>query len=489
MGVINATINGAALPYSVVVRMVGETTGNRCTASCNNFPVTFDHDAGDNSYYFIVTDADGCVSDSRTVSGGISNINCDIVQPSFNAELIQPLCNPDGSFVPAVLKLTNITDGARYKICYNTVEMNCAPCTDSDGSITGSSIDISIPIATGSMGNRGMLIRVYKDNTCESYKEYFDTILIPVCTPSNIPDFSASILQPYCSSDGGGSVVNATVELANITDTIRYKICYNTNVFTCESGCASSDGTITGSTATINIPAPSAGSSQTNVIRFYSGAGCTGFKDLVVPISSPNCSSGQKTVAYIDFIHTNSGLICDNESTYTNMYDIYLTPNSPDTPSINGLKSLAGDTVERNIPNGNDVPNVYVSAPFKYSCTADTGGSIFKRFAINISNLIANFPSANLFSFDVYISRTKGTYTSNGFINITQSSSNGVRMIKQLFSRNSLDAFRDPENYNTQTTPCTPSCYANYNPSTSGFRKVGTWSYNKTTNQLDWIRV
>lgn len=511
MGVINATVNGAALPISIVVRMVGETTGNRCTSGCNDFPVTFTHDTGDNSYYFIVTDANGCVTDSRTVSGGISNINCDVTQPEFDAEFIMPTCNPDGSLNDAIIRLTNVSNSARYKICYNTTTMNCAACTVSDGTITGSSIDIPSPVATGSSGNRAILLRVYKDSTCDSYKEWFHVFTVPTCTATPPPTLASAIVQPVCSAQNGGTPLPAVVKLTNINNATRYKICYNTSTFTCTGTCSSSDGIITGSSLDIEIPAPSAGITQNNVIRVFNGSSCNYYVDIPISIRSSNCGS-EITLMYLDLLMLqNSGTAkCNVLNTYGDNYQMYVQSITPGVTE-NTQKAVAISVMERTVPNGNDVPNVYVAGPIKASCGSDANqneaiGTIFYRFSWNLAYMKAKYPSINEFSFDVYANKLAPGVASSPVsvpnrIVVVTNAFKGVAMIKDVYTNiGSVDANRTPfySGFACTKTTCAGAEFNNtttdmsdivYNTSVSGYRKIGNIKYNYTSNKITWTKV
>lgn len=490
MAELNGTITGNA-PFSFVVRKVGETTGNRCTGSCSSFPIEFTHDSGNHQYYFIVTDADECVVDSRNIPNGTGTVNCDVVQPNFDYEFTQPVCLEGDVYQAGVIHLTNITNATRYKICYNTTTMDCGDCTVSTGTISGSSINITVDTPTVPT-SRGVFLRVYNGVDCVAYRDHFETMITPNCVAPDAPDFDAQILQPYCSSEFGGTPQNATLRLTNIINSSRYKICYNSTVFSaeCNSNCTSSDGVISGTAKDIEITSPSEGITQDNVIRVYNGSGCSNYIDFPFKVRTPKCSVDEISYATISFQVFSYIATCDDVSTYPTRYDMYLTPNTIGLESINGVKSKIGNTSERNLPNGNDVPNVYISAGFKESCVFSTNPStptkvesIFYRFAINLALLKANFPSVNTFTFDAFALRTKtsGVQDEN-IIRVRRNTIPGVRMINQLHANNSLDAFRDPPYIGETFTEDTI-----YNTAISGVRKIGTLSFNYTTNLLTWV--
>lgn len=308
-----------------------------------------------------------------------------------------------------------------------------------------------------------------------------------------LPDYTYTLLQPYCSV-GDNVVQPATLNLTNIVNTIRYKICYNSSTFTsgCNSSCTTSDGTITGTTASISLTAPTQGNSYPVTIRFLATSGCDTYSDLVLNLSTPNCNDA--SVVFVD-LQTNAtdsfGKICDNPSTYPVTYDFYFTPNTTGLETINGLQSIVGTSSNRNLPNGNEVPDVYISAAFKPSCGGGASAglainTIFYRFVFNFSKLKADFPSVTSYTFDLYSNRTKNTATggSPNSIFVTKSAFPGVRMVKELQSNNSVDAYRFPSK-----TAATTTHTVVYNSAVSGFRKVATMTYVYSTNTLTFTPI
>lgn len=193
MAKINANIVGAA-PFAIVVRKIGEITGNRCIGSCNTFPVDFNADSGNNEYYFIVTASDGCITDSRNIPGGISNVNCDVVLPEFTNEFVQSVCL-NGEFTAARLILSNITNGTRYKLWYSNSDF--PDCQTSTGIITGSGLSINLDTPQTQNTTRAFTIRVYKDSTCDNYKTFSGNIVTPAsCAPQC--NMSFTLTNPRC---------------------------------------------------------------------------------------------------------------------------------------------------------------------------------------------------------------------------------------------------------------------------------------------------
>lgn len=499
MGEISATIGGATLPYSVVVRKIGETSGNRCTGACNNFPITFTHDSGSNSYYFIVTDANGCVIDSRNQSGGVSNINCDVLQPNFTAVVQQPTCTVLDEYVSAVLHLTDITNAHSYKICYNTTTMDCASCTTRDGTIPGSNIDITL-ITPDHPATTTFTIRVYKDATCVSYKDFFGSFTTPICNSLEIPSYTTKFYQAYCSSGTGGTLQNASLNLTNIQNATRYKTCYNsTNFSSCDSTCAISDGIITGNSVTIPIIPPSQGVTQPVLVRIFNGNSCDVYNDILLNVSSPNCN-GQHTLIILDTqINVGAGYNCTTNLTKVNDYDIYITPNTVGVTE-NGQKALSKGGSDRMIPNGATIPNVIAVASPELSC----GPNPFYRFQINLTYLRSKYPSITDFTFDIYANRTITTGTSSTYFDIIPKINRfaGVRMIDKPVHTGcdgvtpapaeNTDAGRDPcgSSYPGNPFPTTGNLSTIvYNNSISGYRKIAILTYSFSTNLTTWTPV
>lgn len=502
MGQITANISGAALPYSVVVRKLGETTGNRCTSGCNSFPIDFTHDSGNNNYYFIVTDANDCVIDSRDENGGISNINCDVTQPSFDAEIIQPIC--DGTdYEPAILRLTNIVDAASYKICYNTLTMDCAACTVRDGSISTTSLDIVLDTPTIAT-SRGVLFRAYTDATCDAYKEYFGTIVTPECETTPLPNWSdMQILPPYCSPPPSSVIQNATLRVIGITNATRYKVCYNSTDFSiCNSTCSSSDGFITGPNIDISIAAPASGVKQFVLVRFYNGSSCDFYVDRLIDVYSTPCDKTSLIILDMSFA---SGGACTipainvncNPAGHANDYDLSLKLETSGTTE-NGQIAITKGGSNRMIPNGNTIPNVFVVAAPNISCGLSQ--STFYRLQVNMSYLRSKYPLINEFTFGVYANKIKGT----GGLTLTPQTNKfkGVFMKKKPVNTGcdgiTLAATCAPVDYtDAGREPCDPAYIGDLQPrieipyltSVTGNRKIAILTYNFTTDTVGWNSV
>jgi hypothetical protein len=189
---INGNLTGSA-PFGIVVRKIGEESGNRCTANCNSFPLEFTADPGTHEYYFIVTDALGCVTDSRNIVGGVSNVNCDVVQPEFTYIYNPPVCI-SGNYSTASVALNNITNAVRYKVWYSE---DFTGCETSTGFLNSSSAVINLITPNTPSTTKPFWIRVYKDATCNVYKVISGVMQTSgPCTPQCTMSFT--LTNPIC---------------------------------------------------------------------------------------------------------------------------------------------------------------------------------------------------------------------------------------------------------------------------------------------------
>ena len=521
MGKIEANISGGISPYNIVVRKSGEITGNRCIGACNSFPVDFTEDSGAGNYYFIVTDANGCVTDSRNTSGGVGSINCDVTAPDFQYETTPIVCVGENR-QPGNVRIYNITNATRYRVCYASSVFICTSCETSTGVVTpGQDVNVIIPLSTPGV-NSDYSIRFYNGNGCEVYKDINGSMANPICQTLDEPEFVAAVIQPYCSTVSNGQLQNAVLKLSNVVNATRYKICYNSTTFTssCNNNCAGSDGVINSGTKDIQIIAPAQGISQTNTIRVYNGTGCEIFKDYTFSIYSQKCNIGELSMMNLDLqVFQNPTFSkCDVPSSYVVEYDFHITPNTPGMTE-NGVRVRTTTGAQRTLPNGNDVPNVFIAAGVKAVCGGGTEvnpgvgvNTTFYRYTWNMSLLKAKYPNINEFSFDVYAERTKKTSeaTVNAkFIRPVINAFKGVAMVKEWYNNNSNDAYRSPRYDGDacrgtgtcgQGIPdCCPDAYGvfesdqthltdiEYKDTIIGSRKIATIKFNYATNKVTWI--
>lgn len=466
MAEITGTINGGTAPYSIVVRKVGEVSGNRCTGSCNNFPITFTHDDGTHEYYFIVTDSSGevCTVDSRVITGGIGALNCD------------PVCN-----ISTVIGVGTCGENASIPLTINggeapyTITVRYIPATGpidpTNRFISYVGNTLTFTPAPNTLLN-GYIIDITDANDC-----FYNPTFQLQCGQSGVnPDFASALIQPTCSSENGGVPVNAVMKLTNITNATRYIVRY-TPSFT--GDCTTSTGTITGNSIDISLTPPVEGSTTKGVIRVFNGSGCSTFKDLIFEITSPYCSQKQITYLNLDYSfikNTNASNTCPD--LVLQDYDVYVTLNTSGVAE-NGQKSLTKGGFERNVPNGNDVPNIFISSSFDIN----HGPGAFYRWGFNVLALMSRYPTIKNFTFDIFAKKLKGSpvySTLTPQINLF----NGVTMTKitpQLECngnlRNATDHGRQPQ-YDGKAVVKTPHTL---NPATDVYRKIATFRLETLT--------
>lgn len=417
------------------------------------------------TYDIRITDANGCFhTESFTQTCGSQTVYI----PTYSFEVVQPRCNEFG-LTPGYVRLYNINNATRYKICDSTAVFNCTNCESSDGEIVAGA-DKTIYIFPPNPGSsKTTTIRVYNGPGCETYLDFNFSHTSPVCG-GNKPSLKSSVLQPYC--DGDNNIVNATMKLTEISSATRYKVCYDTLVFNC-SDCFLSTGAIPGNQIDITLDSPAAGLNRNGVVRVFNGNACDDFTDVIFQLSSPICNSNQITMAVLDYrMNSETSGSCENPSTDFNMY---VTPNTPGVAE-NGQRSQVRGGVLRNLPNGGIVPDVLISAALKLACAPGP----FYRWAFNLSLFKAKYPGINVFTFDIFAERINGTST---YLAPQTNTFSGVRMVYQVYGDNptdSNDAFRDPRYDGVFTTRPVHT----YNTTITGFRKIGTMSFNVSTNAV-----
>ena len=285
------------------------------------------------------------------------------------------------------------------------------------------------------------------------------------------------------------------MQLRNIVNGTSYKICYNSTTFSCGGDCTQRDGTISGSSVDIEMIAPAEGVTQNNVIRVYSGSGCTNFKDFAYSVYSLECSKTRTGVIVVDMRFTSGGSGGDsNNNCRTNIardIETYITLNTPGV-SENGQKAMTRASAEKNVPNGNSVPNTMLVASPGISCNTNTA---FYRHQINLPYLKAKYPDINTFTFEVWSRVSLGT-SNISYTPVINLLSNVRTKAKPVGTEcngttsapsDNTDAGRDP--CRSDTSPGTV-----YNSSTingTSFTKSATLTYNFTTNVFTttWIKT
>jgi hypothetical protein len=323
------------------------------------------------------------------------------------------------------------------------------------------------------------------------------------CSVTISPSFQWEFLQPYCSSVTGGSIVNGTLKLKNIVNGTRYKICYGSQTFSpaCNANCATSDGFIIGTTSDIPIIAPAQGQSQYVTVRVYNGDGCTGYTDISFGQYSQRCSADETSMIIVDLRMNMTNVPpnitpCAVPANILYDYNFYAQVTNLEIAENNQKATIKTDVSQRNVPNNNEVPNMFISAAKSLGC----GPGPFYRFGFNISNLKAAYPATTVFTFDIYVEKrvggSGGTCTGGSCSVITPQTNmfKGVRLIKQdypavtsppaAYNANCCfsDFFREPL-YNGDSI-IRPGHI--YNHAITGYRKLGTLTFNYGNNTTSW---
>lgn len=191
MASVNLAINGGTPPYVISVQKTGDTTERFLSYVGSTLSFNASTEDQTVNYLVKVSDSRGC----ETTSGFSINCAVSIPDPNFNATLIQPKCKSDGSYEPARLELTNITNATRWKTCYNSVSFDCDVCTATDGVITSSTQTIQLLTPTVPT-SRFFIVRLYNGTGCTDYKEFSGTIITTTCNFQC--NLSTTIGTPTC---------------------------------------------------------------------------------------------------------------------------------------------------------------------------------------------------------------------------------------------------------------------------------------------------
>ena len=170
-GLLAATVSGAVGSYTASIKTTDDNTERFISRSGSFF--YFTPKSGSHIYVLTITDTSGCTKQANI------GLDCGNAKPTFESQVVQPVCNGTNLIVGYV-KLFNVTNGTRYKICYNAT-FNCDNCGSSDGTIVQGG-DTIINIYPPNQGTSSSVsIRVYKDNSCDSYTELNFTQTSPTC--------------------------------------------------------------------------------------------------------------------------------------------------------------------------------------------------------------------------------------------------------------------------------------------------------------------
>lgn len=170
MASIPLTITNGTAPYTISVKMVGDGNERFLSYSSNILGFTGDTSGSNKTYNVTVTDSEGCIKT------GVFELNCSITAgPSYEWDFLQPYCSArsGGTIVNGTLKLRNVVNGTRYKVCYGSqvFSPSCnANCATSDGFIVGSAADITIT-APAQGQSQYVTVRVFNGDGCTGYTD------------------------------------------------------------------------------------------------------------------------------------------------------------------------------------------------------------------------------------------------------------------------------------------------------------------------------
>lgn len=148
-----------------------------------------------------VTDANGCILEKA------ATMSCPT--PTFDVDFTGGGCS-GSTPLPYNVRLYNVVNGTRYKVCYSDSFAPCInDCNSSDGSIViGGDTNIAIPAPT-SIGYKVVTIRVFTNTQCMQYRDYSVTVQNFGCATCP-PDGSWS-----ADSDGAWYKTETTTPTAN----------------------------------------------------------------------------------------------------------------------------------------------------------------------------------------------------------------------------------------------------------------------------------
>ena len=162
--------------------------------------------------------------------------------------------------------------------------------------------------------------------------------------------------------------------------------------------------------------------------------------------------------------------------------EMKLVQSTSSTSEFNQFVSISATKSNRRLPS-NVVPvsNSYLLSPFSKSTIG------FYRFGINIALLIQNYPSINVFEFDLFGKRTDGSsgdigikFTRgikiNSLIDITPSNTGGVD-------------FAPAQAHPNDTVNADTSNVTRVTASNGVFQRVATFVYNKTNNTFTYTNL
>lgn len=209
------------------------------------------------------------------------------INPSFDLSVDQPVCN-NGALSNAMLHLTNVSNGDRFRTSQGTTYQASADCSNPEGTISGNWVDIA-KTAPASGQTQYWTVRLWNGNDCGKWFDRTVSITSPDCQAGSVnPSFDLSVDQPTCSN---GVLSNAVLHLKNIQ---------NANVYGYSEGGSYSGSTncaaltpFGGSWVDFPVTAPPAGQSKQYTFRVYNSPDCGKWYDRTVTVTSPSCETSQ----------------------------------------------------------------------------------------------------------------------------------------------------------------------------------------------------
>lgn len=303
-----------------------------------------------------------------------------------------------------------------------------------------------------------------------------------------VPSFNHELIQPTC--DINNAIQPAQVIITNLLNSSSYKVCSGA-VFNCFDGCTTPTGLITNSSITINLPVTVPNQINNYVLRVYNS--CDTFRDINISIFGVNCLSNNTAYYNIDFMlfqqynFSQGETICEQPISYSLTRDFYIEDITIGSNTFGQTATTSTNPQFKNVPNGNNVPNVNFAAPLKPSCGTPANAnqlvtSLFYRFVFNLSQIVASNPSINVFNYDVYtrLTKQKSDIKFPKTIRIVENRFSKVAMKYGLTSNNSTDAIRVPP-YNGVSTTKNPDITMLTQTVGEAYRKIGTITFNRST--------
>lgn|GEM_PF-3626646 len=187
--IIGTELANGTPPYIINVTEVSDPTTERFLDRAGSF-VFYNPIEGAATYKVKFTDANGCMDEDEI------SITCNPTAPTFDSSIVQPVCNGT-NLTPGNVRLSNVSNGTRYKVCYNNT-FTCGDCGASDGFVnqTGDTVIGIFPAPQGQTQN--VVIRVYNGDSCDVYTDFPAALVSPTCASGCTLTFT--INTPTCTT-------------------------------------------------------------------------------------------------------------------------------------------------------------------------------------------------------------------------------------------------------------------------------------------------